>query len=256
MPLPKQNEAGDQAVYTLSDVSWRYGQAPYVLKHFNWRVTSRQRWGIVGPSGCGKTTLLSILGGLKVPQIGSVCFHGGPVQAPMQKVSFIQQHYGLFSWKTVAQNLALPLILQHRPRAEIRTAVADQVQQLGLLGLERQYPAQLSGGQRQRVAIGRALITEPEVMLMDEPFSALDALTRENLQQEVLKLSLERGVTLVLVTHSIEEAVLVCDHLLIFDGSESNPQVVDNSDTPRDRTDKRFVEMCAGIRSMLEVGSR
>lgn len=253
MPLPKPSEARDRTVYALSDVSWRYGQAPYVVQDFNWTVGSRQRWGIVGPSGCGKTTLLSLLGGLKAPQRGQVLFHGSPARAPMREVSFIQQHYGLFDWKTVAQNLALPLVLQGRSRAQIRSAVADQMDRLGLYGLENQYPAQLSGGQRQRVAIGRALITRPEVLLMDEPFSALDALTREKLQQEVLNLSLETGVTLVLVTHSIEEAALVCDHLLIFRCAGVNPLILDNTATPRDRTDGRFVDMCAKIRSMLEV---
>jgi ABC-type nitrate/sulfonate/bicarbonate transport system ATPase subunit len=253
MPLPKQTDVGDRAVYELTDVSWRYGQAANVVQNFSWTVGGRQRWGIVGPSGCGKTTLLSLLGGLKAPQRGQVLFHGSPARAPMREVSFIQQHYGLFDWKTVAQNLALPLVLQGRPRARVRSAVADQVNRLGLSGLEDQYPAQLSGGQRQRVAIGRALITRPEVLLMDEPFSALDALTRENLQQEVLKLSQETGVTLVLVTHSIEEAVLVCNHLLIFCCPGANPLALDNTATPRDRTDSRFVDMCAKIRSMLEV---
>lgn len=238
----------------LSGVGYRYdGAAHSVLDDFSWTVRPRERWGIVGPSGCGKTTLLYLLSGLKRPQNGSICFHGGTVAAPMQAVSFIQQHYGLFQWKTVRRNLALPLVLRRCQKSEVKAAVAREIDRLGLGGMEDKFPAQLSGGQRQRVAIGRALITKPEVLLMDEPFSALDALTSEKLQQEVLSLSLEAGVTLALVTHSIEEAVTICDHLLVFRRAGEAPLTLDNTDVPRDRTDGRFVDRCACIRRMLEV---
>ena len=214
-------------IYQLDNVGFKYPEsANTLLAHFNLQINSRERWALIGPSGCGKTTLLYLLAGLKSPTEGSVLWQGKPAAAPMDRVSFIQQQYGLFRWKTVRKNLALPLLLKKMPRAEIQA----------------------------RVAIGRALIDEPEVLLMDEPFSALDALTREKLQEEVLRLSIESGVTLVLVTHSIEEAVYVCDHLLVYSKDSETPQVIDNTKTPQDRYDAAFVAQCARVKAMLEGG--
>lgn len=239
-------------IYQLDNVGFKYPEsANTLLAHFN---LSRERWALIGPSGCGKTTLLYLLAGLKSPTEGSVLCQGKPAAAPMDRVSFIQQQYGLFRWKTVRKNLALPLLLKKTPRAEIQARVARELARLGLEGLEDKFPSQLSGGQCQRVAIGRALIDEPEVLLMDEPFSALDALTREKLQEEVLRLSIESGVTLVLVTHSIEEAVYVCDHLLVYSKDSETPQVIDNTKTPQDRYDAAFVAQCARVKAMLEGG--
>ena len=234
-------------IYQLDNVGFKYPEsANTLLAHFNLQINSRERWALIGPSGCGKTTLLYLLAGLKSPTEGSVLCQGKPAAAPMDRVSFIQQQYGLFRWKTVRKNLALPLLLKKTPRAEIQTRVARELARLGLEGLEDKFPSQLSGGQCQRVAIGRALI--------DEPFSALDALTREKLQEEVLRLSIESGVTLVLVTHSIEEAVYVCDHLLVYSKDSETPQVIDNTKTPQDRYDAAFVAQCARVKAMLEGG--
>ena len=238
-------------IYRLEDVTYVYPQSNVeILTQFNWQVSARERWALVGPSGCGKTTLLYLLAGLKKPTSGHVYCNGMLAEAPMKKVSFIQQNYGLFRWKTVRSNLALPLQLEKVPKTEVAERVAREVERLGLAGLEDQFPSQLSGGQCQRVAIGRALINEPAVLLMDEPFSALDALTRETLQEEVLRLSIERGVTLVLVTHSIEEAVYVCDHLLVY--GADGLVVLDNQETPQDRYDARFVAQCARVKKLLE----
>lgn len=242
-------------IYQLDNVGFKYPEsANTLLAHFNLQINSRERWALIGPSGCGKTTLLYLLAGLKSPTEGSVLCQGKPAAAPMDRVSFIQQQYGLFRWKTVRKNLALPLLLKKTPRAEIQARVARELARLGLEGLEDKFPSQLSGGQCQRVAIGRALIDEPEVLLMDEPFSALDALTREKLQEEVLRLSIESGVTLVLVTHSIEEAVYVCDHLLVYSKDSETPQVIDNTKMPQDRYDAAFVAQCARVKAMLEGG--
>ena len=230
-------------IYQLDNVGFKYPEsANTLLAHFNLQINSRERWALIGPSGCGKTTLLYLLAGLKSPTEGSVLCQGKPAAAPMDRVSFIQQQYGLFRWKTVRKNLALPLLWKKTPRAEIQARVARELARLGLEGL------------CQRVAIGRALIDEPEVLLMDEPFSALDALTREKLQEEVLRLSIESGVTLVLVTHSIEEAVYVCDHLLVYSKDSETPQVIDNTKTPQDRYDAAFVAQCARVKAMLEGG--
>lgn len=240
-------------IYCLTDVGFTYPEsANTLLAHFDWQINDHERWALIGPSGCGKTTLLYLLAGLKKPTSGTVICQGKPAEAPMAGVSFIQQHYGLFRWKTVHSNLALPLILKKTPRRLVADKVKREVQRLGLEGLENKYPSQLSGGQCQRVAIGRALIDEPKVLLMDEPFSALDALTREKLQEEVLQLSEESGVTLVLVTHSIEEAVYVCDHLLVYGKEGTVPMVVDNTLTPKERYAAAFVAQCARVKRLLE----
>ena len=138
------------------------------------------------------------------------------------------------------------------PRDEIDKRVSKELTRLGLEGMEKRFPKQLSGGQCQRVAIGRALIDHPQVLLMDEPFSALDALTRESLQEDVLRLSVESNVTMVLVTHSIEEAVYICDHLLVYDKDGAQPVVIDNTLTPHERYNQIFVAQCAKIKAMLE----
>lgn len=238
--------------YQLKDVSYTYEDGNAILNRFSWDIRPKERWALIGPSGCGKTTLLYLLAGLKMPQEGEVLCRGKKAQAPMEGVSFIQQQYGLFRWKTVGQNLALPLLLKKIPRNEIETRVAKELVRLGLEGMEKRFPKQLSGGQCQRVAIGRALIDHPEVLLMDEPFSALDALTREGLQEEVLRLSVESGVTLVLVTHSIEEAVYICDHLLVYGKDASQPVVIDNTQTSNDRYAQSFVAQCAKVKALLE----
>lgn len=134
------------------------------------------------------------------------------------RISFILQDYGLFPWKTVQENLSLPLELQGVAPSTRRKAVADMLEELGLGGLGMRYPAQLSGGQRQRVAIGRALITDPDILLMDEPFSSLDALTREHLQTTVLSLWQRRRPTCVLVTHNVPEAVFLGKHVMVMNG--------------------------------------
>lgn len=239
-------------IYHLKDVSYTYEDGNAILNHFNWEIRPKERWALIGPSGCGKTTLLYLLAGLKQPQTGEVLCRGEKAQAPMSGVSFIQQQYGLFRWKTVKQNLALPLLLKKMPRDEIDKRVSKELTRLGLEGMEKRFPKQLSGGQCQRVAIGRALIDHPQVLLMDEPFSALDALTRESLQEEVLRLSVESNVTMVLVTHSIEEAVYICDRLLVYDKDEKQPVAIDNTLTPHERYNQIFVAQCAKIKSMLE----
>ncbi|MEE0434478.1 MAG: ATP-binding cassette domain-containing protein [Peptococcaceae bacterium] len=239
-------------IYRLENVSYMYKESSKaILTRFDWQIKAQERWALIGPSGCGKTTLLYLLAGLKSPSTGRVLYHEQVAQAPMEKVSFIQQHYGLFRWKTVRQNLALPLQLKKVPKKEQEARIRRELKRLGLEGLEEHFPSALSGGQCQRVAIGRALIDEPEVLLMDEPFSALDALTREGLQEEVLRLSLESGVTMVLVTHSIEEAVYMCDHLLVY--SSEGPVAIDNSTTPHQRYDAQFVAQCAEVKRLLEA---
>ena len=190
-------------------LSKRFGQNT-VLSDISFTLPAGSSLSIIGPSGCGKSTLLSIIAGLTKAGEGQVML------PPSWKTAFILQDYGLFPWKSVRDNLALPLQLRGVGRAE-RFAAADAMQkELGLEGLEQRFPVQLSGGQRQRVAIGRALISRPDLLLMDEPFAALDAITREHLQNLRLDVWQRRRRSFMLVTHNVAEAVFLGRYIMVL----------------------------------------
>lgn len=203
-----------RAGISVRDLAKGYGEGP-VFDGLSFDLPAGETLSVVGPSGCGKSTLLYLLAGLDKPDRGTVRTGNAAKEG---RISFILQDYGLFPWKTVAANLALPLELRGEDRARRREAVDAMLEELGLGGLGPRFPAQLSGGQRQRVAIGRALITAPEILLMDEPFSSLDALTREHLQAAVLSLWRRRRPTCVLVTHNVSEAVFLGRHVMVLSG--------------------------------------
>jgi NitT/TauT family transport system ATP-binding protein len=171
---------------------------------------------IIGPSGCGKSTLLHIMGGFIPADAGSIRVHGRQVDAPGPDRGMMFQEFALFPWKTVAGNVAWGLEAQGRPREEIAGAVDKYVQMIGLADFRNHYPAELSGGMKQRVALARVLAFDPEVLLMDEPFGALDAQTREAMQEEVTHLWERTRKTIVFVTHDIEEAVYLGDRVVVL----------------------------------------
>lgn len=171
---------------------------------------------LIGPSGCGKSTLLRILAGLVKPISGQVQFGGLPLNRPQRQISMIFQKDNLMPWRTVYENIELPLQLAGIAKNEREQRVAHLLYVTGLLGFENQYPAELSGGMAQRVAIARGLINEPDVLLMDEPFGALDALTREQMGQELLRIWATTQATVLMVTHSISEAVFLADRVLVM----------------------------------------
>lgn len=224
-----------------------------ILSNEDLTIADHERIAVIGPSGCGKTTLLHLLAGLLSPIEGHISYNGSSLTGPLSSISIILQEYGLFPWKTVLQNISLPLQLRHVTRSEYIQKAQVLIDDLGLSGHERKFPAALSGGQRQRVAIARSLISDPDLLLMDEPFSALDALTRENMQSLILKLCHDRKLSLVLVTHNIEEAVYLGERILVFLPEETHPVFVDNpysgSDDYRD-TDA-FYQQCARLRRMI-----
>jgi NitT/TauT family transport system ATP-binding protein len=188
-------------------------------------------WAIIGPSGCGKSTLLYLLAGLLQPTRGEIRFRGGPPLARQREIALILQGYGLFPWKTVRDNVALGLQIRGVPPAEVRRRTAEVLAAVGLGEYGDFYPEELSGGQKQRVAIARSFVLEPALLLMDEPFSALDALARERLQNLLLGLCLSRKVGTVLVTHNIEEAVFLGRKILVMTKRPGRvAAVVDNPD--------------------------
>ena len=242
----------------LRDVQLQYrlpdGGMHTVLDDINLTIEPGERWAIIGPSGCGKSSLLHLLAGLQMPNRGQVLYRQQPLQRPHGEISVILQEYGLFPWKTVEQNVALPLQLQKQPKDEIKHRTAEILEKLQLAGHGKKYPSQLSGGQRQRIAIARALVAQPQVLLMDEPFSALDALTRETMQNLVLDLCEQQKLTLVVVTHNIEEAIFLGQKIAVFsDNSGRWSSIVENTHSGQEsyRGTAEFYQHCSRLRGLI-----
>ena len=189
-----------------------------VFRDVNLDVGKSEIVAIVGPSGCGKTTLLRCIDGLISPSAGEITVEGERVDAPLPGIAMVFQHFGLFPWKTVHANVAYGLRLAGASQAQIAEKIPHFIRMVGLAGFENAYPYQLSGGMQQRCGLARALAIEPRVLLMDEPFAAVDAQTREILQFELLRIWQMRPTTMVFVTHSIEEAVLMGDRVVVLKG--------------------------------------
>ncbi|MEX1295298.1 MAG: ABC transporter ATP-binding protein [Candidatus Limnocylindrales bacterium] len=188
----------------------------HVLDHLDLRVSEREIVAIVGPNGCGKSTLLRVISGLLPPDHGRVLAFDSTVAGPEPRIGLVFQEPRLLPWRDVLGNVVFPLELAGVGRAEREDRAREALRLTGLEGFAEAYPDQLSGGMAQRAALARALAPEPDVLLLDEPFSALDAMTRERLDEELLRLWGETGSTIVLVTHSISEAVFLSDRVLVM----------------------------------------
>jgi NitT/TauT family transport system ATP-binding protein len=216
-------------------------------------VTEGEVLCILGPSGCGKTTLLRVLDGLVAPDAGEVLVDGRRVTAPSRAVSMVFQQFGLFPWKRLDQNIAYGLKLLGRPRSEIAAVVDRYVRMVGLAGFEHAYPFQLSGGMQQRAGLARALAVNPSVLLMDEPFGALDAQTRETLQEELLRILEREAKTVVFVTHSVDEAIVLGDRILLMSPRPGRIREILEVDIPRPRdagqarADERAIKLRAHV---------
>ena len=221
------------------------GNEYLVLEHVNLTVGEGEIVGLLGRSGSGKSTLLRLIAGLSTPSAGDLRFRGEPIDGPPHGIAMVFQSFAVFPWLTVFENVALGLEAQRVPRDEIRRRSLAAIDLIGLDGFESAYPRELSGGMRQRVGFARALVVHPNLLLMDEPFSALDVLTAETLRTDFLDLWCEGRMPIkavVLVTHNIEEAVLMCDRILVFG---SNPgriltEIPVKLPQPRNRLDPSF----------------
>ena len=222
------------AAIRLRAVAKRYG-ALDVFRDISFEVGEREIVAVVGPSGCGKTTLLRCIDGLLMIDAGEIVINEQRVSSPVVGAAMVFQHFGLFPWKTVYANVAYGLRMAGVSKDEIARRVPAFINLVGLGGFEAAYPYQMSGGMQQRCGLARALAVEPSVLLMDEPFAAVDAQTREILQFELLRIWESRPTTMVFVTHSIEEAVLMGDRVLVLRGRPSHIDEVIKIDLPRPR---------------------
>jgi NitT/TauT family transport system ATP-binding protein len=265
-------------VIAVEEMTFAYASQPPVFERFNWGVAAGEAWAVIGPSGCGKSTLLYLIAGLRQPSAGRVSVGGHPIPRPRASTGLILQEYGLLPWATVRDNVALVMRigqfyaskdlrrdnpgLADAPRPYPRPDITlDQVDgwlaRLGIAQVADKYPNQISGGQRQRAAIARSLLQQPNLLLMDEPFSSLDALTREDLQQLTVELRQETGLTTLIVTHNIEEAVFLGQKILVL-GHPPNRQarVIANPEAGRSgyRGDAAYWARCAELREALGGG--
>ena len=226
-----------------------------VLEDISFSVPRAGSLAIVGPSGCGKTTLLYILSGLLSPSSGSVRINEQEAGRAPGKTAFILQDFGLLPWRTVWENVCLGMKIQGVDKGTQARRAERLLGELGLLPHRDRFPGSLSGGEKQRIAIGRALSTDPELLLMDEPFSSLDALTRENLQNTLLDIWIGKKLTMILVTHSIEEAVFLGRTIMVMGRRPGSVRaVIDNPHAgfAGFREEESFYVTCKQVRRQFE----
>jgi NitT/TauT family transport system ATP-binding protein len=227
------------------------------LNGINLSIREGEFLAVIGPSGCGKTTLLKIIGGLTDHDGGQVLIDGRATTGPGPDRSIVFQSFGLFPWKTVYDNIAFPLEIRKVPKTEIRDRVTEFLNMVGLGKFGESFPHQLSGGMQQRVGLARALATDPEILLMDEPFGAIDAQTRELMQEELMRIWNAKRKTVLFITHDLDEAVYLADRIVVLTRQPGTVRRVIDVDLPRPRWEydvrghERFIAIRKEIWSML-----
>jgi NitT/TauT family transport system ATP-binding protein len=244
------------AVSDVSRVFTSGGTTVTALDHVGFEVQAGNFVSIVGPSGCGKSTLLKIVSGLLAPSSGTVTVHGEPVRAPLENVGMVFQAPILLKWRSVIGNILLPVEFARLDIPSHTERTRALIKLVGLEGFDEMYPHQLSGGMQQRVSLCRALVTDPQLLLMDEPFGALDAMTRDELDMELLRIWEERKKTVLFVTHSIQEAVFLSDVVFVMSARPGRllEQIAINLPRPRSMemmTDQKFGGYALKIRALL-----
>lgn len=241
----------------MEQVSYTYPGRAAVVDRVDWRIEQGEFHCLVGRSGCGKTTLLKLAAGLLQPSAGVIRLQGAAHTRPGPELGFVFQSPTLLEWRTVLDNVLLPLSLRHPPTPQEVARARELLSLMGLLDLQNHYPRHLSGGQQSRVAIARALVGEPAMLLLDEPFAALDAITREDLQDDLLALCRLRQTTVFFVTHDITEAVYLADRVAVMAGGRicQDLQVALPRLRGRDvRYSPAFNALCAQLRAGMDSG--
>ena len=249
---------GNDRMVELAGISQTYQTRSgphHALADIDLSVQRGESCVVIGPTGCGKTSLLHILAGLVHPTGGKALINGETVEKPRMETSLILQQHGLFPWKNAISNVTIGLAMRGMPRNSRRDLARSLMEELGIWDVRDSFPGQLSGGQQQRVAIARSISTDPDLLLMDEPFSALDAMTRESLQNLLLKIWGERRLTYVLVTHNIEEAVFLGRKVIVL--SARPGRMVNTLDNPEVggksfRLSEEFRRKCLQVRQAVE----
>ncbi len=241
----------------VESLAKRFGTVA-AIDHVTFEARGREFVAIVGPSGCGKSTTLRIVAGLVRPTTGRVRVAGQEVRGPVPDAAMVFQSPILLPWRRTIENILFTAEMRGRDSREYRNRAIDLIHLAGLDGFERRYPHELSGGMQQRVAICRALLLDPALLLMDEPFGALDVLTRERMGFELLRIWEATNSTVVFVTHSIAEAVLLADRVMVMTPRPGTIRAVVSIDLPRPRTvetlrEGRFVELTAAVRAQMEA---
>jgi len=245
-------------VITLENVTKSFtkeGQEQVILQDINFNVDKGEFLCIVGPSGCGKTTLLRMIAGLDFPTNGRILEEDREISGPSVERGYVFQQYSLFPWLNVLENVTFGLELKGIEEEERLQKAREYLKMVGLSQAENSYPKELSGGMKQRVAIARSLVNDPHVLLMDEPFSALDVQTRHKLQEELVRIWKEEHKTVIFVTHNVDEAVFLADRVIVL---SRNPGKIIKSfqielNRIRDRNAPRFLELKKEITGFLDV---
>jgi NitT/TauT family transport system ATP-binding protein len=227
------------------------GRPVLALEDVSLEVRPREFLALLGPSGCGKSTLLYLLGGFLPVETGTISVNGRPVAGPGPDRGIVFQHFALFPWKTVRDNILYGLERQNMPREERETRAQSFIDLVGLTGFEDSYPSQLSGGMKQRTAIARTLAFDPKILLMDEPFGALDAQTRGLMQSELLRIWQRTPKTVIFVTHDVQEAVYLADRVAVMSARPGRIKTV--VDTKFDKTDPHVHKAKAFVEKVDEI---
>jgi len=252
---------GKRPVIEIAGVSKTYrtqdGDVPS-LRPLDFNVDAGEFLVVVGPSGCGKSTLLKMLAGLLPPSEGEIRVEGRVVTKPHANVGIVFQSALLLPWRNVLRNVMMPVEVKGLPRAEYEARARALIKMVGLDGFENKYPWQLSGGMQQRVSICRALVHDPKIVLMDEPFGALDAMTREKMNVELQRIQRETRKTVLLITHSIPEAVFLADRVLVMSERPGTIAAIYDVNLPKPRSldvlsDPEFVRLTQTIRKHFDV---
>jgi NitT/TauT family transport system ATP-binding protein len=243
------------AFLDMRGVSYSFPAYPRVVNQVDWQILRGEVHSLVGRSGCGKTTLLKLAAGLLLPDAGTVTVDGQALRRPGSQLGFVFQAPTLLEWTSVLDNVLLPVTLQRRPLPADHARAEELLALMGLSGLGRRFPTELSGGQQSRVAIARALLLAPTLLLLDEPFAALDAITREELQDDLLRICRLAQTTVFFVTHDISEAVYLADRVAVMADGKITADLAVDLPWPRRRALRYgapFNAVCAQVRQAMD----